>query len=444
VDAATTALPVALAGWISSSRGVRSSLTTLDDSASRTALTIPNGLIANSDWASLPFFDRNDWKRVRFGDVVANCSETCDPVAAGLDRFVAMEHLEPGSLHVRSWGNVADGTTFTRRCRPGQVLFGKRRAYQRKVSVAEFEAVVSGDIYVLAPKDPQRLLPELLPFLCLSERFFQYAVGTSAGSLSPRTNWSSLASFEFDLPPLDQQRRIAEILWAVDEVINRQHSLTAEIEAARKPVLADHIIRASMDARQCGLEALAPEGDDALKTGPFGSKLNARCFAITGIPIINIAAIGEGKVEEDGLLFLKPELANEFRSYFVLRGDLVFSRVAEIGRCMLIRPEQERSMISSNLIRIRVDYRLMDPEYLLLLLKYCPTTQNQIRQLTSTGGRLLVNTRTLSELSFAVPALHKQQRVLEEARRFSAALEKTKDASAAGRTLIQELCGAAI
>jgi type I restriction enzyme S subunit len=165
---------------------------------------------------------------VRFGDVVENCNETCDPADAGLERFVAMEHLEPGSLHVRSWGNVADGTTFTRRCRPGQVLFGKRRAYQRKVAVAEFEAVVSGDIYVLAPKDSQRLLPELLPFLCLSERFFQHAVGTSAGSLSPRTNWSSLASFEFDLPPLDQQRRIAEILWAVDE---QQQANLAVVEA---------------------------------------------------------------------------------------------------------------------------------------------------------------------------------------------------------------------
>lgn len=174
----------------------------------------------NPDWASLPLFDRTGWKRVRFGDVVENCAETCDPTEAGLERVVAMEHLEPGSLHVRSWGNVADGTTFTRRCRSGQVLFGKRRAYQRKVAVAEFEAVVSGDIYVLAPKDNQRLLPELLPFLCLSERFFQHAVGTSAGSLSPRTNWSSLASFEFDLPPLDQQRRIAEILWAVDESLN--------------------------------------------------------------------------------------------------------------------------------------------------------------------------------------------------------------------------------
>jgi type I restriction enzyme S subunit len=181
---------------------------------------IPN-LNPNSSWASLPLFDRKGWKRVRFGDVVENCAVTCDPAEAGLERFVAMEHLEPGSLHVRSWGKVADETTFTRRCRPGQVLFGKRRAYQRKVAVAEFEAVVSGDIYVLAPKDTQRLLPELLPFLCLSERFFQHAVGTSAGSLSPRTNWSSLASFEFDVPPLDKQRRIAEILWAVDEQRNR-------------------------------------------------------------------------------------------------------------------------------------------------------------------------------------------------------------------------------
>jgi type I restriction enzyme S subunit len=195
----------------------------------------------NLEWASLPLFDRSGWKRVRFGDVVENCAETCDPQEAGLERFIAMEHMEPGSLHIRSWGNVADGTTFTRRCRPGQVLFGKRRAYQRKVAVAEFEAVVSGDIYVLAPKD-DRLLPELLPFLCLSERFFQHAVGTSAGSLSPRTNWSSLANFEFDLPPLDQQRRIAEILWAVDEAITCLSDMNKLISGCADAARNDHFL----------------------------------------------------------------------------------------------------------------------------------------------------------------------------------------------------------
>jgi hypothetical protein len=115
----------------------------------------------NTEWAKLQLFDRKGWRRVRFGDVVENSNESeRDPEAAGVERFIGLEHLEPGSLHVKSWGNVADGTTFTRRCKRGQVLFGKRRAYQRKVAVAEFDAVVSGDIYVLAPKN-DKLLPEL-------------------------------------------------------------------------------------------------------------------------------------------------------------------------------------------------------------------------------------------------------------------------------------------
>jgi type I restriction enzyme M protein len=182
--------------------------------------------------ADSSLFDRAGWQRVTFGEVVQNVNETeREPQAVGIERFIGLEHLEPGSLHIREWGNVADGTTFNRRCRPGQVLFGKRRAYQRKVAVAEFDAVVSGDIYVLAPKDG-RLLPELLPFICLSERFFQHAVGTSAGSLSPRTNWSSLAQFAFDLPPLDQQRRLACIFTAIDEVIETHLQFKLELDKA--------------------------------------------------------------------------------------------------------------------------------------------------------------------------------------------------------------------
>jgi hypothetical protein len=229
--------------------------------------------------AKLPLFDRSGWTKVRFGDVVENVNETeRDPGASGLERFIGLEHLEPGSLHVRTWGNVADGTTFTRRCRPGQVLFGKRRAYQRKVAVAEFDAVVSGDIYVLAPKATSAssrcsandlrqdagatLLPELLPFLCLSERFFQHAVGTSAGSLSPRTNWSSLASFELDLPPLDQQRRIAEILWAVDESEKKWIDATGATRASLNAIIEatqDDMFRGNCQA----LADLWPVGPDS-------------------------------------------------------------------------------------------------------------------------------------------------------------------------------------
>lgn len=153
------------------------------------------------------------WSLVKFGDVVQLSKARCaDPLAEGVERYVGLEHLEPGDLRIRNWGHVADGVTFTSVFQPGQVLFGKRRAYQRKVAVADFSGVCSGDIYVMESKDENVLLPELLPFICQTDAFFEHAVGTSAGSLSPRTNWTSLADFSFELPSIDDQVRLIELL----------------------------------------------------------------------------------------------------------------------------------------------------------------------------------------------------------------------------------------
>jgi type I restriction enzyme S subunit len=164
--------------------------------------------------------EKKNWQQVRFGEVVKlNTERVADPEAEGIERYVGIEHIEPEDLRIRSWGLVAEGTTFTNQFRPGQVLFVKRRAYQRKVAVADFAGVCSGDIYVLEPKDPEVLLPELLPFICQTEGFFNHAVGTSAGSLSPRTNWTQLANYEFALPPLEEQRRIANALEAARKLI---------------------------------------------------------------------------------------------------------------------------------------------------------------------------------------------------------------------------------
>lgn len=102
--------------------------------------------------------------RVKFGDVVRLSKARCaDPLAEGLDRHVGLEHRESGDLRIRSWGNVSDGVIFNKVLQPGHVLFGNRRAYQRKVARADFAGVCSGDICVLEYKDATVLLPELLP-----------------------------------------------------------------------------------------------------------------------------------------------------------------------------------------------------------------------------------------------------------------------------------------
>ena len=321
----------------------------------------------NAKWAALPLFDRTGWKRVRFGDVVENCNETCDPAEAGLERFIAMEHLEPGSLHVRSWGNVVDGTTFTRRCGPGQVLFGKRRAYQRKVAVAEFDAVVSGDIYVLTPKD-DRLLPELLPFLCLSERFFQHAVGTSAGSLSPRTNWSSLASFEFDLPPLDQQRRIAEILWAVDESVRKATTMVEVADATELIVLKQSFapIAQSGDWSKCTLADVGELRIGQQKSPKFTKGLCPK-------PYLKVGNISDGRVRVTGLeeMDFDPAALAKYRlragDLLLTEGDLVSA--ANVGRSAMFRGEIQDCGYQNHLIRLRCHNHVM-PEFGLQLLRF--------------------------------------------------------------------------
>jgi type I restriction enzyme, S subunit len=158
---------------------------------------------------------KKGWTKVAFGDVVRLVKERSnDPEKDGFERYVGLEHLDPGELKIRRWGDITNGTTFTSIFRAGQVLFGKRRSYQRKLAVADFDGVCSGDIYVFEPQNDQ-LLPELLPFICQTDSFFEHAIGTSAGSLSPRTNWKSLAEYEFALPPMDQQEMLAIILDAM-------------------------------------------------------------------------------------------------------------------------------------------------------------------------------------------------------------------------------------
>ncbi|MCX6677422.1 MAG: restriction endonuclease subunit S [Methanothrix sp.] len=308
----------------------------------------------NPNWARLPLFDRKDWTQVQFGDVVQNVNETeRSPAEAGIERFIGMEHLEPGSLHVRAWGDVADGTTFTRRCRPGQVLFGKQRAYQRKVAVAEFKAVVSGDIYVFAPKD-ERLLPELLPFLCMSERFFQYAVETSAGSLSPRTNWGSLASFEFDLPPLDRQRRIAEMLWAVDWVEQSYNTLFVSVKNAYFSKVDDFFFAEGENKdhimfkpgwKTVQLQQVVPP-DAPIRYGI----VQVGSFCDHGVPTVVIKNLG-GEFG-DQLHRTAPEIEARYSGSRVRSGDLLLSIKATVGEVDLV-PENFEGNISRDLARIR-------------------------------------------------------------------------------------------
>lgn len=126
--------------------------------------------------------------------------------------IVGLEHLIPNEIRFDVY-DINTDNTFSKRFVKGQVLFGRRRAYQRKAAVAEFDGICSGDITVIEAIEG-KIVPELLPFIVQTPVFFDYANRGSAGSLSPRVKWEHLADFEFELPPLEEQKVLADKLWA--------------------------------------------------------------------------------------------------------------------------------------------------------------------------------------------------------------------------------------
>ncbi len=160
--------------------------------------------------------------KVRLGEVAAERKETCKGSKNGFP-IVGLEHLSPEEVTLSGWNENIDNT-FTKLFREGDVLFGRRRAYLKKAAVAPFDGICSGDITVIKAI-PERILPELLPFVIQNDSLFDYAIEKSAGSLSPRVKWEHLRNYEFELPNLDKQRELAKVLWAMDATRNSYQKL---------------------------------------------------------------------------------------------------------------------------------------------------------------------------------------------------------------------------
>jgi type I restriction enzyme S subunit len=161
-----------------------------------------------------------------FGEI-AECDKKYPEHEKEVERFVGLEYIEADNFKLQGWGEIANGTTFSKRFATGDVLFGKRRAYLKKVAVADFDGICSGDILVIRAK-AKKMLQGLLPYYISADTFIQHAVSTSAGSLSPRTKWKDLAELEVSIPDIKTQSTILEVLQQLDNTVNqlKQQKLT--------------------------------------------------------------------------------------------------------------------------------------------------------------------------------------------------------------------------
>ena len=293
--------------------------------------------------------------KVTLGEVACEIRESCKekenmPV-------VALEHLVPEEVRLTNWSTSGDNT-FSKAFHKGQVLFGRRRAYLKKAALAPFDGICSGDITVIEAK-PDRLAPELLPFIIQNDAFFDFAVGKSAGSLSPRVKWEHLKNFEFSLPPLAQQRKLAQVLWSMDALKQAYRRLMDKTDELVKSQFVEMFGDVVSNNKHWPMKQF-----DTITSSRLGKMLDGkRQTGLHKYPYLANCNVQWFHFELNDLKEM--DFNEEEQVEFELEdGDLMVCEGGEIGRCAVWHNSIQPCYYQKAIHRVRCDFRLVLPDYL--------------------------------------------------------------------------------
>ena len=165
----------------------------------------------------------------RFEDIAINSTEKKKPVESDKEHYLGLEHLDSGTFKVSRFGSEVAPIGDKLIMKKGDVLFGKRRAYQKKVAIAPFDGIFSAHGMVLRPKEDV-IDKNFFPLFIASDYFLDAAIKISVGSLSPTINWRDLKELKFNLPELDEQKKLAEVLWQIVGTMESYKKLLAKTD----------------------------------------------------------------------------------------------------------------------------------------------------------------------------------------------------------------------
>ena len=267
-------------------------------------------------------------------------------------------------------------------------------------------------------------------------------------------NKAKLRALRLALPPLTEQRKIAAILSSVDDAIEKTQAVIAQVQVVKRGLMKELLTRGlpgrhtrfkqteigeiPEEWRVVAIGALGHDSRTAVRTGPFGSSMKTKDFRSSGVPVITIQSIGEGELYEPGLFFTSEGKADELSEYSVAEGDLVFSRVADIGRSLAVDARLSGWLISPNLIRIRPDRRKADARFMMYAITLAKGVVRQIISISGNAGRPVVSSSILRRLCIPVPKLGEQREISRAGQR----LESRIRTEMAKVNLLKELKGA--
>ena len=358
--------------------------------------------------------------KVLLGDVARERKETCKGSKAGYP-IVGLEHLVPEEITLTAWSEDSENT-FSKMFHKGDVLFGRRRAYLKKAAVAPFDGICSGDITVIEA-NAERIIPELLPFIIQNDALFDFAVGKSAGSLSPRVKWEHLKNYEFELPERGKQRKLAELLWAMDATKKSYQEL---ISATDELVKSQFIEMFGLPTENTHSYEIGRIGDVVCDVHYGTSKKASDDGEYTYLRMNNITYDGELDLSDTKRISVPDK---ELAGCIVKKGDVLFNRTNSrdlVGKTCAFNLDVPM-IIAGYIIRLRMNGRVV-PEYLSTFLNLSSSKRMLFDMAKGAVGQANINAQEVQAIELVIPPMETQktfQMLVEQSNKSKSELEQT-------------------
>ena len=333
----------------------------------------------------------------KFDDIAYNITTKRVPTSDDKSTYIGLEHLDSGELYVKRYGSDVDLKGDKLVMTKGDILFGKRNTYLKRVAIAPFDGLFSAHGMIFHPKEDV-IDKRYFPFFINSDAFMDEAIRISVGSLSPTVNWKDLKDLEFDIPPIEEQKQLADKLWAAYDLKSKYANLIKSIDEMVKSQFIEmfgSMINPKYD--------VLPMVSVCERSGQYGSNTSA-CDHITNTPrYIRITDINDdGSLNDD----IKSAEAVDDK-YLLKDGDLVFARTgATVGKTYL--HHSGKAIYAGYLIKYHPIESRINPEYLFAY-THSSSYYAWVELTKKVGAQPNISATQYDELPVIVPPIDKQK-----------------------------------
>jgi type I restriction enzyme, S subunit len=354
--------------------------------------------------------NKSSWKETKLGDLAEEISVRVDnPSKSKFERFVGLEHFISGELKIKNWGNTQSVTSSAKAFKKGDILFARRNAYLRRASMVNFDGCCSGDALVIR-EDHAKITPGFLSFLMNSNRLWDYANANAAGTMSKRVKWRDLAEYQFLLPPKAQQEQLADLLWALDDVLEKEREVLLKTIALLPVITKYNVFKQEFEIVPLGkVINRIIAGKSLMGNSPI-SNSNEKA-------VIKVSAVGPNGFDpqEHKKLINQKEFIDIFK---INKGDLLITRANTtelVGRVCLVDNDHPNLMLSDKTLKIDIDENLINKTYLLEILKSQETRQQIEGFATGTGGAMKnISQNEIKSIKIPLPTTAKQKIIADQ------------------------------